>query len=77
MPRFHNGKTWTEVLPEKKAPVEPKKKKTRFNFFRRRSSTSSTSKKDTKPVSPVLDGDGKILVTIPSFRGTSQTALYI
>lgn len=77
MPRFHDGKTWTDVLPVKEAPVEPQKKKNRFNFFRRRSSTGSKDSKDKAPVSPVLDGDGKILVTIPSYRGTTKTAIYL
>lgn len=65
MPRIHNGKTWTEVLPENEASVDQKKRK--HALFRRRSRLSSDNK-DTSPVAPVLDGDGKILVTIPSFR---------
>ena len=80
MNRFYDGKTWTNVLPEKKAPVELKKRKNPLSFFRRRSpSSSSNDNIDTTPVAPVIDGNGKILVTIPSFRGTharNQTALY-
>ena len=73
--RFHDGKTWTGVVAEKMDPVEPpKKKKNPLSFIRR--SFSSTSKIDKTPVPPVLNGDGKILVTIPSFRGTHGTALH-
>ena len=74
MPRFHDGKKWTEVLPERKAPAAQKKRKNPMSFFRRRSPSSSDNK-DTSPVAPVLDGDGKILVTIPSFRGTNEIAV--
>eukprot|EP00535_Pseudo-nitzschia_heimii_P005467 CAMPEP_0197184714 /NCGR_PEP_ID=MMETSP1423-20130617/10409_1 /TAXON_ID=476441 /ORGANISM="Pseudo-nitzschia heimii, Strain UNC1101" /LENGTH=518 /DNA_ID=CAMNT_0042635597 /DNA_START=253 /DNA_END=1809 /DNA_ORIENTATION=+ len=65
--RVYNGQIWTDVLPEK--PVEPKRKKKKnpLSFFRRRSSASST-KKDEVPVPPAKGGNGKILVTIPSFR---------
>ena len=72
--RVYNGKTWTDVRPEK--PIEPKKKKNPLSFFRRRSSLSS-NKKDKAPVAPVEDGDGKILVTIPSFRGTHESITFI
>ena len=79
--RFYDGTSWESVAPKKKDPIEdPPKKKEHHNpltFFRRRSlSTLAASKKDKTPVAPIVsldddDGDdGKILVTIPSFRGT-------
>lgn len=77
--RFYDGTSWESVAPKKKDPIEdPPKKKEHHNpltFFRRRSlSTLAASKKDKTPVAPIVsldddDGDdGKILVTIPSFR---------
>lgn len=68
-PRVSNGQTWIDVVPEK--TVKPKKKRDPLSFFRRRSSLSGNNK-DATPVAPVDDGDGKILVTIPSFRDGEQ-----
>ena len=72
--RFYDGNTntWVAVVisDEKKEEPETKKRmKNPLSSFRRRKSLSSTNK---TPAPPVLDGDGKILVTIPSFRGTIQ-----
>ena len=69
MARIHNGKAWTEVLPDNEPSIDQKKRKNAL--FRRRSQLSSDNK-DTSPVAPVLDGNGKILVTIPSFRGAHE-----
>jgi hypothetical protein len=71
--RFHDGKIWTDVHTEKMIdqaddPPEEKKKKISFSLFKKASS-SSTSTIDKTPV-PFVLGDGTILVTIPSFRGT-------
>ena len=74
MARFYDGKTWTDVLPEK--PAERKKRKNPLSYFRRRSKLSSSNNKDETPVAPVLNGNENILVTIPSFRGTHETALH-
>jgi hypothetical protein len=68
--RFYNGETWTNVIPPKEpAPEEPKPRKNPLAFLRRRPALSAPEK-DTLPVAPVVDGDGRILVSIPSFRGT-------
>ena len=66
--RFYDGKIWTDVHSEIVDRTAPPKKKKSFSFLRS-SSSSSSSEIDKIPVPPIL-GDGKILVSIPSFRGT-------
>mmetsp|Transcript_9181 Transcript_9181/g.8941 ORF Transcript_9181/g.8941 Transcript_9181/m.8941 type:complete len:552 (-) Transcript_9181:79-1734(-) len=65
--RFYDGKIWTDVHSEIVDRTAPPKKKKSFSFLRSSSSSSSSSKIDKIPVPPVF-GDGKILVSIPSFR---------
>ena len=73
--RFYDGKVWTDVHTEKiidqtDDPPEEKKKKKKISFsLFKKASSSSTSTIDKTPV-PFVLGDGTILVTIPSFRGT-------
>eukprot|EP00536_Pseudo-nitzschia_multiseries_P009767 jgi/Psemu1/325767/estExt_fgenesh1_pg.C_2820013 len=64
--RFYDGNAWVTVVPEKIEPPEGTEKREK-RLTSVRGSTSSSLLDDT-PVPPVLDGDGKILVTIPSFR---------
>ncbi|MGK3737853.1 MAG: hypothetical protein ACI8RD_005209 [Bacillariaceae sp.] len=66
--RFFDGKVWTDVQTKiiDKTEDPPKEKKS-FSLFKKSSSSSSTI--DKTPV-PFVLGDGTILVTIPSFRGT-------
>eukprot|EP00532_Pseudo-nitzschia_australis_P006706 CAMPEP_0168169488 /NCGR_PEP_ID=MMETSP0139_2-20121125/3667_1 /TAXON_ID=44445 /ORGANISM="Pseudo-nitzschia australis, Strain 10249 10 AB" /LENGTH=532 /DNA_ID=CAMNT_0008086915 /DNA_START=155 /DNA_END=1750 /DNA_ORIENTATION=- len=67
-----NTNTWANVVipDEKKEEPETKKRmKNPLSSFRKRKPLSSTNK---TPKPPVLDGDGKILVTIPSFRDGQQ-----
>jgi len=64
--RFYDGKTWTDVHSEIVDRTDPQEKKKSFSFLRS-SSSSSSSGIDKTPVPPIL-GDGKILVSIPSFR---------
>jgi len=59
--RFYDGKTWVTVVNEKKDPADGEEP---LSFVRRSLSPSL----DDRPETPVLDGDGNILVTIPSFR---------
>ena len=55
--RFHDGQKWTDVLdPPPKASGS--------------GGAGGMFRGSQTPIPPVVDGDGKIFVSIPSFRGT-------
>ncbi|VEU33397.1 unnamed protein product [Pseudo-nitzschia multistriata] len=68
--RFHNGNSWVNVVKEKHDPAEATITNKKPVYLVRGSALSSS--KDETPVSPVLDGNGKILVAIQSFRDGEQ-----
>lgn len=62
--RFHDGNSWVSVIADEQVSVGGASRSMNPSSRVRRSAS-----KDETPVPPMLDGDGKILVTIPSFRG--------